>query len=83
MTLLIEGSRTGESEMHAMKKKTEPDVVRSFIYWENPPEPGQDLHDIAWGVMEVLSDKTMRFVKTDPDPEELEKLIKSLKDQML
>lgn len=69
--------------MYAMKKKIEPEVVRSFIYWETPPEPGQDLHDIQWGVMEVLSDKSMRFIKTDPDPEELEKLIESLKGQML
>jgi hypothetical protein len=33
--------------------------------------------------MEVLSDKTMRFVKTEVDPVELEALIESLKGHML
>lgn len=69
--------------MLAMKKKSEPDVIRSFPYWVEPPSPGQDLHDIEWGVMEVLSDKTLRFVQTDPDPKELEALIESLKDQLI
>ena len=69
--------------MLTMKRKTEPTVIRSFPYWEEPPAPGQDLHDLEWGVMEVLSDKTMRFVKTEVDPVELEALIESLKNHML
>ena len=60
--------------------KEEPYVVRSFPYWDTPPEPGQDLEDLEWGVMEVLSDKTMRFVRTDPDPEQLKELIKQLRE---
>ncbi len=66
-----------------MKRKAEPTVIRTFPYWEEPPEPGQDLHELQWGVMEVLSDKTMRFVRTEVDPEELEALIESLKSRML
>lgn len=66
-----------------MKRKQEPTVLRKFIYWEEPPAPGQDLHELEWGVMEVLSDKTMRFVKTEVDPDELEALIESLKNRML
>lgn len=59
--------------------KTE--VVRRFPYWTEPPEPGQDLHDLEWGIMEVLSDKTLRFVHETPDPEELENLIQQLERQ--
>lgn len=59
-----------------------PYVVRSFPYWETPPEPGQDLHELKWGVMEVLSDKSLRFVDTRPDPEELEKLIEELQGKV-
>lgn len=70
-------------EMPKMKKKAPPEVVRSFPYWQEPPAPGQDLNDIEWGVMEVLSDKTLRFVKTNPDPEELKALIASLQEHML
>ena len=66
-----------------MKRKEEPKVIRTFPYWEEPPAPGQDLHELQWGVMEVLSDKTMRFVKTEVDPVELEALIESLKGRML
>lgn len=63
-----------------MKRKETPFVVRSMPYWEHPPEPGQDLHDLEWGVMEVMSDKSLRFVKTKPDPEALERLIQELKE---
>lgn len=66
-----------------MKNKAIPVVVRSFPYWVEPPSPGQDLHELEWGVMEVLSNKTLRFVQTNPDPEELEALIESLKGQLL
>lgn len=61
-----------------MKRKETPVVVRSMPYWENPPEPGQDLNELDWGVMEVLSDGSMRFIKTDPDPHALEQLIREL-----
>ena len=64
-----------------MPKKDEPSVIRSFPYWRNYPEPGQDLHDLEWGVMEVLSDKTLRFVETNPDPVELQELIDRLQKQ--
>lgn len=69
--------------MPAMKKKVEPEVVRSYPYWVEPPAPGQDLNEIEWGVMEVLSDKTLRFVHTNPDPKELEELIASIQNHML
>ena len=65
-----------------MRKKQEAKVVQSFPYWVEPPEPGQDLNDIEWGVMEVLADKSLRFVKTDPDPKELAALIESLQNEM-
>lgn len=66
--------------MPAMRNKLEAQVVQSFPYWVEPPQPGQDLNDIEWGVMEVLSDKSLRFVKTDPDPVELQALIESLEN---
>lgn len=61
-----------------MKRKETPVVVRSMPYWANPPEPGQDLNELDWGVMEVLSDGSMRFIQTDPDPQALEQLIREL-----
>lgn len=65
-----------------MISKLPPHVVRSFPYWESPPEPGQDLHELKWGVMEVLSDKTLRFVETEPDQEALEALINELQEKV-
>ncbi|WP_175559863.1 hypothetical protein [Azotobacter beijerinckii] len=56
-------------------------VVRRFPYWVAPPEPHETFRDIEWGVMEVLSDKTLRFVHEQPDRAELEKLIKHLESQ--
>lgn len=53
-------------------------VVKSHPAWVNPPEPGQDLHDLEWGVVEVMSDKSLRFTHQKPDPDELEKLIEEL-----
>lgn len=57
-------------------------VVKRHPAWVNPPEPGQDLHDLEWGVVEVMSDKSMRFTSEAPDPEELEKLIEELQGLM-
>ncbi len=54
-------------------------VVNRHPAWLNPPEPGQDLHDLEWGVVEVMSDKSLRFKHEKPDPEELEKFISELK----
>lgn len=68
--------------MLAMIAKPTPHVVRSYPYWESPPEPGQDLHELKWGVMEVLSDKSLRFVDTQPDKEALEALIRQLQDHV-
>ncbi|MCY1550456.1 hypothetical protein D9M68_867120 [compost metagenome] len=65
-----------------MKRSNQPFVVRSYPYWEKPPEEGQDLEDLEWGVMEVMSDKSLRFVKTDPDPEALKELIEQLKNKI-
>lgn len=53
-------------------------VVKRHPSWVNPPEPGQDLHDLEWGVVEVMSDKSLRFTNEKPDPEELEQLISDL-----
>lgn len=64
-----------------MKKKSEHSVVHSFPYWVEPPAPGQDLRSIDWCVMEVLSDKTLRIVETNPDPKELEALITALEKE--
>ncbi len=65
-----------------MVAKPRPHVVRSFPYWDTPPEPGQDLHELKWGVMEVMSDKSLRFVDTEPDKEALEKLISELQKKI-
>lgn len=61
-----------------MKKSAH--VVRRHPAWVTPPEPGQDLHDLEWGVVEVMSDKTLRFTHEKPDPEALEKLIDELEN---
>ena len=53
-------------------------VVKSHPAWVNPPEPGQDLHELEWGVVEVMSDQTLRFINKKPDPVQLEKLIAEL-----
>jgi len=63
-----------------MKRKATPSVVRSMPYWATPPEPGQDLNELQWGVMEVLSDGSTRFVQTDPDPVALAQLIRDLNE---
>lgn len=63
-----------------MTRKQAPHVVRSMPYWETPPEPGQDLKELEWGVMEVLSDGSMRFIRTAPDPEALAQLIQELSE---
>lgn len=62
-------------------KNSNPYVVRRFPYWVAPPEPHETFRDIEWGVMEVLSDDTLRFVHEQPDRAELEKLIKHLESQ--
>ncbi|MGY8832511.1 MAG: hypothetical protein ACKVIS_23860, partial [Pseudomonadales bacterium] len=61
-----------------MKKSAQ--VVGRHPAWVNPPEPGQDLRDLEWGVVEVMSDKSLRFTNEKPDPEALEKLIDELED---
>ncbi len=61
-----------------MKKSAQ--VVRRHPAWVNPPEPGQDLRDLEWGVVEVMSDKTLRFTHEKPDLEALEKLIDELEN---
>ncbi|QIE91180.1 MULTISPECIES: hypothetical protein [Pseudomonas] len=58
-----------------MNSSKTPHVVRRMPYWENPPEPGQDLRELQWGVLEVLSDNSVQFVKTEPDPQALQALI--------
>ena len=80
MSAASQTSERRHNEMPAMRNKLEAQVVQSFPYWVEPPQPGQDLNDIEWGVMEVLSDKSLRFVKTDPDPVELQALIESLEN---
>lgn len=62
-------------------KNSSPYVVGSFPYWVAPPERHETFRSIEWGVMEVLSDKTLRFVRRPPDPAELEKLIQRLESQ--
>ncbi|AJE23806.1 hypothetical protein [Azotobacter chroococcum] len=56
-------------------------VVRSVPYWVAPPEPHETFRDIEWGVMEVLSDNTLRFVRKPPNKRDLEKLIQHLESQ--
>jgi len=56
-------------------------VVRSFPYWVAPPEPHENLRDIEWGVMEVLSDETLRFVRKRPNKRDLNRLIEHLESQ--
>ncbi len=64
-----------------MRKKSEPSVVHSMPYWVEPPAPGQDLRSIEWCVMEVMSDRSLRIVETNPDPDELEALIQALEKE--
>tara|TARA_R100000654_G_scaffold10511_1_gene23236 strand:+ start:191 stop:397 length:207 start_codon:yes stop_codon:yes gene_type:complete len=63
----------------AVAKIKEPTIIRSYPHWVSPPDHGQSVDSIEWGVMEVLSDKTLRFVRTNPDPIELEELLKELR----
>jgi hypothetical protein len=63
-------------------KKSTANVIKKFPHWVNPPEPNQDLHELEWGYMEVLDDKTLRFVEQAPDPDELEALIEQLQNQI-
>lgn len=73
-------SETPENRNKDMKNSS-PYVVRRFPYWVAPPERHQTFRDIEWGVMEVLSDKTLRFVREQPDQAELDKLIEHLESQ--
>ena len=67
---------TGRETMMTSSKS--PFVVRRIPYWENPPELGQDLRELEWGVLEVLSDNSVQFIKTQPDPIALKKLIEQI-----
>ena len=60
-------------------KIKKPTIVKSYPHWVSPPDPGQSIDSLEWGVMEVLSDKTLRFVRTNPDPKELEALLEELR----
>jgi hypothetical protein len=63
----------------AITKIKEPTIVKSYPHWVSPPDSGQSVDNLEWGVMEVLSDNTLRFVRTNPDPKELEALLQELR----
>lgn len=57
-------------------------VIKRFPHWVEPPVGNEDLHDLDWGIIEVLEDRTFRFLHIRPDPDDLEAMIEKLNEHM-